>query len=275
MSLMLKLSAITLLSSILVQAATTNKQIEDFLYSNFKSNPNIKSVDVGVNTRTKIAEMPEWDAFIVDVDATLKDDRKVNQKMIWFSNGLVITPDLLNIKTGRSLKDQVSPKFQAKHYKKENLIYGNESAKHKVAIFSDPLCPFCRSYVPKAIEDMKKEPNKFAIYYYHFPLPSLHPAAVELTKAAIAAELQGKKDVVLKLYKVQIDGRERNMSKILNAFNKVMGTNITKKDIEDPRVVKHYEQDQKIADDVMVQGTPTVFFDGVKDKSKNKYKSAK
>jgi len=275
MSLMLKLLAITLLSTSLVQASATNKQIEDFLYNNFKSNPNIKTIKIGVSSKSSVKEMSEWSAFIVNVDATLKDNREVKQKMIWFSNGLVITPDLIDIKTKRSLKDAVSPKFEARHYKKENIIYGNENAKHKVVVFSDPLCPFCRSYVPKAIEDMKKRPNDFAVYYYHFPLPSLHPAAVELTKAAIAAELKGKKDVVLKLYKVEIDGRERNLSKILGAFNKVMGTSITKKDIEDPRVVKHFEQDQAIADDVMVQGTPTVFFDGVKDRSKKKYLGVK
>ena len=275
MSSMLRLLATTLLSSTLIQASATNKQIEDFLESNFKGNPNIKSIKIDISSKTPIKQMPSWDAFIVDVDATLKDNRNVEQKMIWFSNGVVITPDLIDMKTKRSLKDGVSPKFEARHYKKENLIYGNENAKHKVAIFSDPLCPFCRAFVPGAIEDMKKEPNKFALYYYHFPLPSLHPAAVELTKAAIAAEFQGKKDVVLKLYKVNVKGRERNLSKILKEFNKVMGTKITKKDIEDPRVIKQYEQDQKIANDLMVQGTPTLFLDGVKDKSKKKYKVAK
>ena len=161
------------------------------------------------------------------------------------------------------------------HYKKENLIYGSEKSEHRVVIFSDPLCPFCRSYVPKAIEHMKKSPKKFAIYYYHFPLPGLHPAAVDLTKAAIAAELKGAKNVVLNLYKVKLNAHEKNVSKILEAFNKAVGTNITQKDIEDPRVQKHYEQDQAIADDVMVQGTPTVFFDDIKDKSKKKYLGVK
>ena len=200
MSLMLKLLAITLLSSSLIHAAASNKQIEDFLFKNFQNNKSIKSVKVNVSSKTKVPNMPKWEAFIVDVDATLKDNRNVTQKMIWFSNGLTIAPDLIDMKTKRSLKESVSPKFQTKHYKKENLIYGDVDAKHKVVIFSDPLCPFCRSYVPEAIEYMKKQPSKFAIYYHHFPLESLHPAAVALTKAAIAAELKGKKDVVLKLH---------------------------------------------------------------------------
>ena len=87
MSLMLKLLAITLLSISLAQAAATNKQIEDFLSKNFKNNPNIKSIEVSVSSKNKIKQMPEWDAFIVNVDATLKNNKKVRQKMIWFSNG--------------------------------------------------------------------------------------------------------------------------------------------------------------------------------------------
>lgn len=275
MSLMLKLLAIILLSTSLVQASVANEKIENFLHKNFKNNPNISSVKVKVSSKTNVKKMPDWNAFIVDVDAILKDKRKVKQKMIWFSNGVVITPDLIDMKTKKSLKDSVSPKFEDKYYKKENFIYGNSNSKHKIVIFSDPLCPFCRAYVPKAIEYMKNKPDEFAVYYYHFPLPSLHPASVELTKAAIAAEMQGRKDVVLKLYKLKIDSHERDVSKILSAFNKVMGTNITKKDIQDPRVVKQYNQDQTIADDVMVQGTPTVFFDGEKDKSKKKYLGVK
>ncbi|WP_373072701.1 DsbA family protein [Sulfurimonas sp.] len=272
---MLKLLAITLLSTSLLQAAASNKLVENFLVQNFQNNPNIKSVKVSVNSKTKIVQMPEWEAFVVDIDAILKNNKNVTQKMIWFSNGIVITDDLIDMKSKRSLKDGVSPKIEGRHYKKENHIYGNVNAKHKVAIFSDPLCPFCRSYVPEALEYMKKHPNKFAVYYYHFPLPGLHPAAVELTKAAIAAELQGKEDVVLKLYKIKLEAHERNITKILSAFNKVMGTNITEKDIQDPRVEKQFTQDQVTADELMVQGTPTVFFDGMKDRSKKKYLGVK
>ncbi len=275
MSLMLKLLTISLISTSLVQAAATNKQIEYFLSKNFGSNPNIKSVDVSVQSKTKIKQMPKWDAFIVDVDAKLKNGKDVAQKMIWFSNGITITSELIDLKSGRPLKESVSPRFESKHYKDENLIYGDKNSKHKVVIFSDPLCPFCREYVPEAIKHMKKQPENFAIYYYHFPLESLHPAAVELTKAAILAEMQGKKDVVLKLYDVNVGGRERNVDKILREFNKVMGTKITQKDLQDPKVLKYFNQDKAIASDVMVSGTPTVFFDGQKDRSKKKYLGVK
>ncbi|MGD9718414.1 MAG: DsbA family protein [Sulfurimonadaceae bacterium] len=270
---MLKLSATALLLSSFLHA--NDAKVSDFLKKSFSQNPNIVKLDVTIADKSKVDALKGWEAYIVKIDATIKaqnEEKNVSQKMIWFSNGDLITQDLVDMKTGTSLKESIVPTFKAEFYDKANLIYGSPDAKHKVAIFSDPLCPFCRSFVPKAIEDMKKDPKKFAIYYYHFPLASLHPAAVALTKAAIAAELQGRKDVVLDLYKVQVDARESDIQKILDAFNKTLGTQITPADIANPEVLKHFNFGLNVADEMMVQGTPSVFFDGKADKSKTMYK---
>ena len=279
MSLMLRLLATTLLLSSVV-SADSNELVEDFLEESFMNNPSLISVEVNVVDRVAIDDMKGWDAVIISADAVIKTkdkskSRKVNQKMIWFTNGTVITQELTNMKSGESLKDSISPTFKPRHYKKENLIYGNADAEHKVAIFSDPLCPFCSTFVPKALEYMKNTPKKFAVYYYHFPLPSIHPASVELAQAAIAAELKGRKNVVLDLYKVKVNPKERDVNKILSAFNKTMKTNITPADISAPAVVNHFKSDLDIAEDLMVQGTPTMFFDGTKDKTKRKYEKVK
>jgi len=278
MSLMLRLLIVTvLLGSGLF--ASEGVSIEKFLKKSFSKNRGIVSLDVKVVDKVKLKKMKGWSAYIVDIDALVRSkpkNRHVKQKMIWFSNGSLITQDLVDMKSGKSLQDSVKPKFKETQYKKENLLYGNADAKHKVAIFSDPLCPFCKRYVPKAIKYMKKYPKKFAIYYYHFPLPSLHPAAVELTKAATALELRGThKDIVLKLYSVKIDPKERNVKKILKAFNKTMNSNIKASDLNSKAVVKYIKDDILMADTVMVQGTPTIFFDGKIDREKNKYKTAK
>ena len=278
MSSTLKLLATTLLLSSALFASAQNEKVESFLEESFKNNPNIISIDVKVINKTPLERLKGWDALIVGVEATLKakpTNRKIKQKMVWFTNGEIITKELTDLNTGANLADSISPKFKDEYYSKENLIYGNADAKHKVVIFSDPLCPFCRSFVPKAIKYMKKEPEKFAIYYYHFPLASLHPAAVELSQAAVAAELKGVKDVVLKLYEVEVDAHERDVTKILKAFNAELGTSLTPADLTSNKVQKHVRRDMKIADDVMVQGTPTMFFDGKLDKSKKKYKKVK
>ena len=277
MSSMLKLLAITLLTGSLVYAQDSEKKIADFLSEQFSDNPRLNSVDVKVSDVVPLKDLKSWNAYIVDVEATLKEKpkEKIQQRMIWFSNGEIITKELTKMSSGENFVDLVKPDMKPDSYSKANLIYGNENAKHKVAIFSDPLCPFCRGFVPGAIKEMKKDPKKFAIYYYHFPLARLHPAAVVLVQAAAAAEHKGVKDVVLKLYSVEINPNEKDVSKILAAFNKAVGSNITVKDMQDPAVKKMLEFDQKVAQKLMVGGTPTVYFDNKIDQTKKKYKSAK
>ena len=277
MLLMLKLLVSTLLLSSFLYANATGDKIEDFLSDKFEENPRLSSVSVNVEDIVPLKNLKGWDAYIIDINAKLKNKQKsvIKQKMIWFSNGHVITKDLTDMQSGQSYTEMVKPKFKDKYYRKENLIYGNANAKHKIAIFSDPLCPFCRKYVPGAIKEMKKYPQKFAVYYYHFPLDRLHPASVPIVKAALVAKLQGSKDVVLKLYNIKVNPRERDIKKILVAFNKAEGTHITKKDLESKAVLKELKYDLNVANDIMVGGTPTVYLDGVNDRTKNKYKEVK
>jgi len=274
---MSKLSATILLSSLSLFGAT-DAEITGFLQKQIGGNKNISNLEIRVSNRAALQEPKGWDSVIVNLKARVKqgkEEREIEQQMIYFVQGDYITKELNNVKTGRALSSSVSPKFQAEYYTKENLLYGNASAKHKVAIFSDPLCPFCRSFVPDAISYMKQYPDDFAVYYYHFPLPSLHPAAVALTKAAIAAEQKGVKGKLLDLYKIEIDPRETDEKKILAVFNKSLGTSVTAAEINAPAVEKQFNHDKGVAMKVMVQGTPTVFFDGEKDASKMKYKEVK
>ena len=277
MSLMSKLSTTILLSSLSLFGAT-NAEVTSFLTKQIGANKNVSNLKISVTNRAAVKDLKGWDSVIVNLTAHVKQgkqERDIEQQMIYFVHGDFITKEFNHVKTGAALSASVSPKFEKSFYKKENLAYGNANAKHKVAIFSDPLCPFCRKFVPEAISYMKKYPNDFAVYYYHFPLPALHPAAVTLTKAAIAAEQKGVHGKILEMYKVQINARETDDKKIVAAFNQAVGTSITVKDINSPAVMKQFNSDKHIAAQVMVQGTPTMFFDGEKDASKNKFKQVK
>jgi thiol:disulfide interchange protein DsbC len=273
---MLKLSAIAVAGTTLI--AATNTEVETFLKQQIGANPAVKSLDVKVVDKKALDAPKGWDALIINLKAEVKQGsttRPITQSMIYFTSGDYITADLTNIKTGAQLKNEIAPSFKKEFYKEANLIYGNKNAKHKIAIFSDPLCPFCRRFVPDALKYMKEYPDSFAVYYYHLPLESLHPAAVTLTRAAIAAELKGKKDVVLDMYSVEINAKETDEQKILDAFNKQLGTKITIKDIHAPEIEKQSSFDMSVVQAMMVNGTPTVFFDGKKDGSKSKYKAVK
>lgn len=274
---MLRLLSIILLVSNTLLADTTNEKLEEFLVDKFEENDRIESVEVKVQESVPLKDLKGWSGYIVEVEAYLKENpsKQVKQRMIWFSNGQMVTKELVDMESGRPLVDLVKPKFQNKFYKKENLIYGNENAKHKVVLFSDPLCPFCKGYIPGAIQDMKKDPKKFAIYYYHLPLERIHPASTQIVKMATAAELQGVKDVTLKMYDIKVNPREADVKKILEAFNKAVGTNLSEKDINDIKVLRHVNNDFDTANELMVAGTPTVYLDGKIDESKKGYKTVK
>lgn len=276
MSLMSRSLAILLPLSISLFGADAD--VIKFLKDGIGKNPNIVSLDVKVINKLPLDEPAGWEAYVVNLKGVAKvegKERPITQRSVYFVKGDVITQELINMKTGTRINDTLSPTFKDAFYTKENLIYGNADAKHKIAIFSDILCPFCRSYVPAALEYMKKHPNDFAVYYYHFPLAGLHPASVTLTKAAIVAEQQGRKEVVRDVYKIEIAASVTDETAILQAFNTTMGTDIGVKDIHTKAVEAQYKHDQDVAMNMMVNGTPTVFFDGKKDASKEKYKHIK
>jgi len=276
MSLMLKLSSTLLLSASLM--AATDAEVIAFLKKGIGGNPNITNLQIDVSGKKNIPSMSGWQAYFMSIEADVKqgsDTRHINQNGTYFVNGNVIAPELINLKTGERYNDTLAPDFSNAFYTKNNRISGEANAPQKVAIFSDPLCPFCRRYVPEAIAYMAKYPKTFAVYYYHYPLAGLHPAAVTLTKAAIAAEQNGIENVVLSLYKVDVNASEKNEQKILSAFNKTFGTKIGSDDLRRPSVMKQFEFDQNVAQSMMVAGTPTVFFNGQKDPSKTKYKDVK
>jgi thiol:disulfide interchange protein DsbC len=273
MSLMLKLSAILLLS---LNLHAGEAALVKFLQNGIGANPNISNLKITIVDKIAMEEPKGWDAYIVNITAEVSPKGKketITQRSTYFVNGDVMTQELFDLSTGDRLSESVRPPFKEEYYTKANLIYGSEKAKHKVAIFSDPLCPFCQRYVPEAIKEMKEHPNEIAVYYYHFPLAQLHPAAVTLTKAAIVAEQQGNKDVGLRLYEVKVDPKEEDQQKILDAFNEEMGTKITLKELDSDAVKKQIENDEMIIEAVMVQGTPTVFLDGKLDPRKQGYKT--
>ncbi len=273
MSLMSRSLAILLLSISLFGA---DADVIKFLKDGIGKNPNIVSLDIKVLNKIALDEPAGWEAYVVNLDGIVKaegKERPISQRSVYFVKGDIITQELIDMKTGARINDTLAPEFKPEYYKEANLIYGSADAKHKVAIFSDPLCPYCRTFVPQAISEMLNK--DIAVYYYHFPLAGMHPAAVALTKAAIAAEHKGRKDVVTDMYKVEVDAKITDETVILAAFNSSLNTNITVADIHTAAVEAQFKHDQEVAMNLMVNGTPTIFFDGKKDASKAKYKQVK
>lgn len=249
--------------------------VVEFEKKRVAQNPNVKVNSITVNTKKELP-VSGWNGYILDVNANVQG-KDINAKDIIFSDGKYISLDLIDAQTGKSLKDFVTPNLAAKYYDKSKLIAGNHNAKDKIVIFSDPLCPFCMDYVPDVINYVNKNKDKIALYYYHFPLISIHPAAVPLSKLIEVAKHKGVKDVELKVYKTNweqyFDAKSVDEKKILEAFNKEFKTDIKLEEITANDINENLKKDISMGEDVMVQGTPTVFVNGEKDSSRQKYET--
>jgi len=256
-----------------LSAIAIDSDIIEFEKKRFASNKQIELKNVQLYFKQELAQK-DWYAYILNIDANYQG-KPVKFKDIVFSNGLVVAPELLDIKTGNSLKDTVVPTLSAKYYNKANLLLGNENAKDKIVVFSDPLCPFCMDYIPDVIKHVKQNEGKVVLYYYHFPLLQIHPASQALTKLMDVALEMGVKDIVLRTYMANWDvyftEKESDEKKILEAFNKEFNLNITLAQIQDKKIEDKILNDISMGEDVLVQGTPTIFINGQYDKAKTKF----
>lgn len=269
-------SKILSLSVILSASLFANDStVVDFEKKRVAQNPNVKVKDVKVNTK-KDLPLAGWNGYILDVEAIVQE-KSLKVKDILFSNGDYIALDLIDAKTGKSLKDLVTPNLTSNYYDKTKLIAGNHNAKDKIVVFSDPLCPFCMEYIPEVINYVNKNSDSIALYYYAFPLVQIHPASEALSKIIEVAKNKGVKDIELKAYKTDwetyFSPKENDEKKILEAFNKELKTNIKLEEITSKDINEKLSKDMSMGEEVMVTGTPTIFVNGVKDTTRELYKT--
>ncbi len=273
---MRKFSKLLSLSVLLsVSLFASDDVVIEFEKNRVSSNPNIKVNDIKINTKKELP-LAGWNGYILDVEANIQG-KDIKVKDILFSDGKFIALELLDAKTGKSLKDLMTPNLTTDYYNKSKLIAGNHDAKDKIVIFSDPLCPFCMDYVPEVIKHVNKNSDSIALYYYHFPLLGLHPAAAPLSKLMEVARHKGIKNAELKAYKIDwephFSSKSTDEKKILEAFNKEFKTDIKLEEITSKEINEALQKDILMGEDVMVQGTPTIFINGVKDATREKYET--
>lgn len=260
-----------LLATSLFANAEVDKKVITFEKERFLTNQGLKLQEVKISNKVPLP-LKGWYGYVLSIKANVPGRGVVGGQDMLFSNGEAVSMELINMKDGTSFKDLLTPKVSIKYYKKDHLIAGNANAKNQVVVFSDPLCPFCQQTLPAMIEKADAHADEIALYYYHFPLLSIHPAANALSKAMIVAKQKGIKDVEIKTYRTDFSPyftpRETNAQKILDGFNKALKTNITVDEINSVKVEKEIISDLQMGEDVMVQGTPTTFVNGKNDKTR-------
>jgi thiol:disulfide interchange protein DsbC len=270
---MLKLLTITSLLTTNLTAKSLDDKVKSFEKHRLTANPNVqlKSLDLAFKKNLEDG----WTGYLFRLDLKYQgNDVKTND--ILFSNGNLVTPELRNLK-GLDLKRKMHPELDKRYYQSKRLVAGNPGAKHKLVIFSDPLCPNCTATMPSLIKDVNANPNTFALYHISMPLDRLHPTARVLSRAALIAHQQGIKDVDYRLYSANFEKvfdpyKEKNEQVALDAFNKVFNTDITLAQTKNSYILKELEEDIKLSDEAFIQGTPTLFLDGEVDLTRSQYK---
>ncbi|MFA7243673.1 MAG: thioredoxin domain-containing protein [Patescibacteria group bacterium] len=147
----------------------------------------------------------------------------------------------------------------------ESLIYrddaahiGSVDAKVKIVVFSDYLCPYCKSLHETLKSIVAAHPNDVVMYHRTF---IIHQQAVIMAKAAEAANKQDKfdqaDDAIFESYQT---GDQTTM----DAMAKSIGLDITKfdSDLNSSEVQNIIDKDNSDAQALNLGGTPSVFLNG-------------
>ncbi len=275
MSLMSKLLTTTIVVTLSLNASTTDAEVKDYIINHMVNNSRIKVTSVDMIGKKELDRPKGWEAFFVNIHADVKKTPTVTDKItvpetVFAKDGFAV-PTLIDMKTGKDLKSQIKPKLDPKLYDDKHLFAGDKNATHKILVFSDPQCPFCKEIVPKIYKAVKENPKTLALYYYHMPLLRIHPVSDAISRVMMIEQKKGHFDRVIDMYSLEFNPREVNATKILGKINKKYGLKITEKDIDAKEIADAIKYDENMGTKSMVAGTPTVYIDGKWDKSRKAY----
>jgi thiol:disulfide interchange protein DsbC len=184
--------------------AATDAQIVEY----FKAQIPVPTVKVTVTSRIAIDDIKDMDY----VSINLSDGSRV-QKVSVFTQGDLIFPDVINVKSG-SIKEKLDKKKLIKElsnlYKKEDkqniLVLGNDPKKETLVKFTDPECPFCGKEVAQIEEKLKTYNLKYIFTPVH-DRSSLEKSILIYKQAGAAKTLDEKIKIVKKYFNGDVDAK--------------------------------------------------------------------
>jgi len=137
---------------------------------------------------------------------------------------------------------------------------GSVDAPIKVVEFFDYGCPACQAFKPVMDQVIDENSATTVVYYKFFPLTDKHPDSLSAAQAAWAAYQQGKfKEFHDALFERQEDHARDGVMKIAQDLGLDMKKFETDYDAAESRI----RADMAEGDSNSVDGTPTIFLDGV------------
>jgi protein-disulfide isomerase len=139
-------------------------------------------------------------------------------------------------------------------------VRGSDSAPVTVVEFADFECPFCQKLAPELDALLEKRSGKVRFVYKFMPL-SMHPHGEQAARAAIAAQAQGK---FWEMHHQLFANGTHLEDTDLDTYAKGLGLDMARfhGDLQAPATKARLDADRKLADDLGVKGTPTLYVDG-------------
>jgi len=216
-----------------------------------------------------------WEVYFLSLKVNVQTGRTTKKRtipQIVFTKGNKLAFSLKD-KSGQDYNKILKPKVPIEAYDEEHLLVGNKNAKHKILILSDPFCPYCQEITPQLIDDVKANPNIFALYYYHLPLLRIHPASDTATRAMLIFQKRGDIKHLKDMYHLVVNPREINAGVVLKAIKEKTGVQIKRVEIYSSEINQALATDKALKKRLMVTGTPTIFIDGDWDPTRMAYKN--
>ena len=137
---------------------------------------------------------------------------------------------------------------------------GPESAPVTLVEFADFECPFCQKMAPELDALWEKHKDKVLFVYKFMPL-SMHPHGESSARAAAAAQLQGK---FWEMHHALFANGQHLEQPEVDGYARLAGLDVDRlhADMASAAVNDRLAADKKLADDLGVKGTPTLFVDG-------------
>jgi protein-disulfide isomerase len=137
---------------------------------------------------------------------------------------------------------------------------GPDTAPVTIVEFADFECPFCQHIAPELDALQEKRSGKVRFVYKFMPL-SMHPHGEPAARAAIAAQAQGK---FWEMHHLLFANGPHLEDADLEGYAGVLGLDVTRfrADLQGPATKARLDADRKLADDLGVKGTPTLFVNG-------------
>ncbi|HEY1692070.1 MAG TPA: thioredoxin domain-containing protein [Polyangiaceae bacterium] len=137
---------------------------------------------------------------------------------------------------------------------------GPENAHVVLVEFADFECPFCQKVAPQLDATWEKRKDAVRFVYKYMPL-SMHPRGEAVARAAIAAQMQGK---FWEMHHLLFANPEHHEPPDLEKYATAIGLDVDRfrADMQSEAATKRIADDRKLADDLKVHGTPTIFIDG-------------